>query len=116
MTPKGFSSDILLLKLVSSETVKKLTDIIMIGEYPASVGILCTSLYFLRIFLYAVNSKVLDANMQLSFLWCYMIRITSIKNICIITKRNIVTSKIGMLFLASISDVPYPRHAAYEPY
>ena len=53
--------------------------------------------------------------MRVSFMWCYMIWINSIKNICIITKRNIVTYTIGMLFLASRSDVPHPRHATYEP-
>ena len=112
---KDFASDILFLKLDFSETVILLTDIIMIGDYSSAVGSLCNSLYFLRLCLYAVNTKVIDANMRVSFLWCYMIWITSIKNICIITKRNIVTSKIGMLFLASRIDVPHPRNSTYEP-
>ena len=33
---------------------------------------------------------------------------------CIIAKINIFTSIIGILFLASISDVPHPRHATSE--
>ena len=65
--PKDFSSDLLVLKLVSSETVKKLTDIIMIGEDPAAFGSICTSLYLLRLGLYAVNTKFLDANMRRIF-------------------------------------------------
>ena len=71
--PKYFASGILVLKLYSSDTVKKLTGIIMIGEDPEAVGSLCTSLYLLRLGLYAVNTKVLDASMIVSFLWCYMI-------------------------------------------
>ena len=114
--PKDFAYDILVLKLASSETVQKLTGIIMIGDYLETFGSLCTSLYFLRLGLYAVNTKVLDANMRVSFLWCFMIWITSIKNSCIIDKRNIVMSTIGVLFLSSRSDVPHPKHATYEPY
>ena len=68
--PKDIVSDLLVLKLASSDTVKKSTDIIMICEDPAAVGSLCTSLYFSRLGLYAVNTKVLYANMQVSFLWC----------------------------------------------
>ena len=113
--PKDFASDILVLKLASSETVKKLTGIIMIGDYLETFFSLCTSLYFLRLGLYAVNTKVLASNMRVYFLWCCMILITSIKNICIITKSNIVTSTIGMSFLENIIDVPRPIHATYEP-
>ena len=40
--PKDFASYLLVLKLDSSGTVKNFTDTIMIGEYPASVGSLCT--------------------------------------------------------------------------
>ena len=114
--PKYFASDLLVLKLASSDTVKKLTSIIIIGEDPASVGSLCTSLYFLILGLYSVNTKVIDANKQVSFLCCYMIWITSIKNICILTKRNILTSTISMLIIASIIYVTHPRHAESEPY
>ena len=113
--PNDFESDILVLKLASSETVKNLTYIIMIGKDPEAVGSLFTSLYFLGLGLYSVNTKFLDTYTQVYFLWCYMIWITSIKNICIITKRNIVKYTIGMLFLAIISDVPHPKHATSEP-
>ena len=113
--PKYFEFYLLVLKLALSETVKNLTDIIMIGEDPAEVFSLFTSMYLLILGLYAANTKVLDENMGVSFLWCYMIWITSIKNICIMTKRNIGTSKIGMLFLASRIDVPHPRNSTYEP-
>ena len=44
--PKNFAYDLLVLKLASSETVKKLTDIIIIGENPEAVRSLCTSIYF----------------------------------------------------------------------
>ena len=113
--PKDFAFDLLILKLASSETVKNLTDIIMIGEDPEAVGSLCASPYFLRLGLYAVNTKVIHATMRVSFMWCYMMWITSIKNICIISKRNIVTSKIFMLFLASRSYMSHPINATYEP-
>ena len=65
--PEDFASDLLVLKLASSDTVKNLTGIIMVGEYPVEVGILCNSLYFLRLGLYAVDTKFLDANMRVSF-------------------------------------------------
>ena len=47
--PKDFASDLLVLKLASSDTVKKFTGIIMISEDPEAVGSICTSLYFLRL-------------------------------------------------------------------
>ena len=114
--PKDFAFDILVLRLDSSDNVEILTYIIIIGEDPAAVGSICNSIYFLILGLYAVNTKVLDANMRVSFLWCCMIWITSIKNSYIIAKRNIVMSTIGVLFLSSRSDVPHPKHATYEPY
>ena len=66
--PKYFASYLLFLKLASSETIKKLTDIIMIDEDPEEVGSLCNSLYLLRLGLYAANTKFLDANIRVSFL------------------------------------------------
>ena len=63
--PKYFESDLLVLKLTSSETFKKLTDTIMISEDLAAFVSLCTSLYLLRLVLYDVNTKVLYTNMRL---------------------------------------------------
>ena len=94
--PKDFAFYPLVLKLASSDYIKTFTNRIVIGEDPEAVDSLCTSLYFFRLGLYDVNTKFLDANMLVYFLWCYMIWITSIKNICIIAKRNIVTSTIGI--------------------
>ena len=54
---KDFASDILVLNLDSSETVKILTDTIIIGEDSAPVGSLFTSLYFLRLGLHSSGYK-----------------------------------------------------------
>ena len=35
-------------------------------------------------------------------------------NVCVITKHNIVTSTIGVVFLITRSDVPHPRHTTTE--
>ena len=41
---------------------------------------------------------------------------TSVNNVCIITKRNLVASTIGLVFLiATRSDVSHPMHTTYEP-
>ena len=56
--PKNFSYDLLVLKLASSETVKKLTDIIMIGEDTAAVGSLCTSFHSICSILFLLISFI----------------------------------------------------------
>ena len=84
-------------------------------ENPVIVTVLCVSLYFMRLQLYAVNCKKLDSIHRISFLWASMLWMTSMTNVCVITKRNIVTSTIGLVFLIARSDVSHPRHTTSEP-
>ena len=44
-----------------------------------------------------------------------MLWMTSMTNVCVITKRNIFTSTIGLVFLIARSDVSHPRHTTSEP-
>ena len=113
--PKDFAYDVLVLYLASSETVRKVDwyNHDWLGSRSSWQSM--HSLYFLRIGFYSVNTKVLDANMRVYIMWCYMIYRTSIKNICIIAKSKIVTYTIGTFFPDSISGVPHPRHATSEP-
>ena len=48
-------------------------------------------------------------------MWATVIWMTSITNVSVITKRNIVSTTIGMCFLMLRSDAPNPRHATSEP-
>ena len=85
------------------------------GEDPVIVTVLCLSFYFMILQLYAVNSKELYYICRILFLWASMIWMTSMKHVCIIPKRNIVTSINGLVFLITRSDVSHPRHTRCEP-
>ena len=44
-----------------------------------------------------------------------MIWTTSVTNLCVVTKRSIVASTVGLVFLIARSDVSHPRHTTSEP-
>ena len=113
---KDYASDLLVLKLASTSTVDALCSLVGKEEDPVVVTVLCVSLYFMRLQLYGIYCKKLDSIHRISFLWASMLWMTSMKNVCVITKRNIVTSTIGLVFLIARSDVAHPRHTISEPY
>ena len=54
---KDYASDLLVLKLASSSTVGALCNIVGTEKDSVIVTVLCISLYFMRLQLYAVNCK-----------------------------------------------------------
>jgi hypothetical protein len=115
-----YASDLLVLRLTAAKTIGSLADLLPLPnaallQDSMAVAVLALQLYFMRLHLYAVNSKELNATSRVTFMWATMIWMTSITNVSIITKRNIVSATIGMCFLMLRSDVPNPRHATSEP-
>jgi hypothetical protein len=80
-----------------------------------AVAVLALQLCFMRFHWHAVNSKEFSVTSRVTFMWATMIWMTSIANVSVVTKRNIVSATIGMCFLMLRSDVPNPRHATSEP-
>eukprot|EP00957_Ditylum_brightwellii_P009279 701897-Ditylum_brightwellii.AAC.1 len=115
--PDDFSSDLLILKLFSFDTIKKvlsLSDPIGLTSSGDKVVLALTSL-FIRIHLRAVNGKSVPASHHVVYLRCTMLYFTSIQGASIITKRNIVSETISFMFNVLRKDVPNPCFATSEP-
>ena len=108
--PSDFSSDLLVLKLVSMDTIQRLNDASNPFGSTASgdKGVLALSLFFLRLRLHAVNGKSLPVRHRFVYLWCSMLYLTSIRGASIITKRNILAETISSIFIVICSDIPNP--------
>ena len=76
---------------------------------------MCLNLYFMRLNLFAVNSKGTDAQSRIVFLWASLLWVTSIHGISMITKRNHVCACLPLVFLAMGDDVGNLRHVTSEP-
>eukprot|EP00918_Siedleckia_nematoides_P028014 GHVU01060261.1.p1 GENE.GHVU01060261.1~~GHVU01060261.1.p1 ORF type:complete len:584 (+),score=69.11 GHVU01060261.1:139-1890(+) len=114
-TVKDFASDGLVLKLCSVETLIAL-QAIMPAEHAGSVVSTGLVLFCVRIFLVGVNSKGdLAAKDRASMIWFALLVVTSLDGVHIITKRNLVTSALGSIFLILQNEVKAPRLCTTEP-
>ena len=68
----------------------------------------------MRLHLFAVNIKALDAHTRVNFIWSSLIWMTSIHNVSIVTKQNMASAMIGMCFLMMRSDTFHPHHNRLE--
>ena len=109
-----FASDLLVLRLASLSTVEKLSTLTL-SQDAGTVGIMCLGLYFMRLNLFAVNSKLLDAQSRIVFIWASMLWVTSIKGISMITKRNYVCACLPLVFIAMRNDISNLRYVTSEP-
>ena len=119
---KDFASDLLVLKLCSVETLNSLSA--LHSEDSGAVAILSLTLYFMRMRLYAVNTKVLGFRERISLIWSCTIWMTSFgyqsrlgtnqKNM-LANRRNMVTEGIGMIFLIARNDIMNVRYCTTEP-
>ena len=64
--------------------------------------------------LFSVNSNTLYAHTRLNFMWSSFIWMTSIHNVSIVTKRNMIYSTIVMCFIIIRSDTFCPHHNTLE--
>jgi hypothetical protein len=109
-----FASDLLALRLASSNTVEKISSLATLQD-PGTVSVMCMGLYFMRLNLFAVNSKDIDAQTRIIFLWASLLWVTSIQGISMITKRNYVCACLPLVFIAMRDDVGNLRHVTSEP-
>ena len=114
---KDFASDLLVLRLASADTVKKLQIHAKEGgnvsmQHVSVVG-LC--LYFLRCYVFAVNARDIPVNVRICMLYSAAIFFTSITNISIHTRRNIMTGCIGNCCQMIQAGVSKPRLTTSEP-
>ena len=62
-----YASDLLVLKLASPSSLERLCNLVDDGEDPVVISIICLSLYFMGLQLYAINYKKMDASHRISF-------------------------------------------------
>ena len=115
--PNDFASDRLVLQLVGYESITKLSEAppAFGSTSNGDKGVLGLTLFFMRLHLYAVNGKGVDASHRAVYLWCSMLWLTSISGANIITKRNIASETIAFMFIVLRSDIAKPRHCTSEP-
>ena len=100
---KDFASDGLVLKAASHKT--------MIGVLQASneecgsKAMLVLTLTFIRVFLFSVHGEEVDCKQRVIGIWAAMLFLTSVKNLNLITKRNLMACAVGAVFAAYRTDV-----------
>ena len=65
--------------------------------------------------LFAINCKSLTSRARVSLLWASMVFLSSVHNVHPTTKKNIIASTIGMMFLVMQKGVTKPRLLTSEP-
>ena len=75
---------------------------------------LAVTMLLMSLHLHASVSKDCPAKHRAIYLWSSMIWFTSISGVSLVTKRNIVTETIAMMFLAVREDVLYLRYCTSE--
>eukprot|EP00918_Siedleckia_nematoides_P101514 GHVU01221756.1.p1 GENE.GHVU01221756.1~~GHVU01221756.1.p1 ORF type:complete len:529 (+),score=56.22 GHVU01221756.1:54-1589(+) len=108
-----FASDGIVLQLCSGATMGKLQALL---PYEDVISVLVTALtlFFIRIFLVGVNTKLLIVDRP-CLLWSALIWLTSLRGLNVTTKRNVATSIIGCVFLCLQRGIRAPRLCTTEP-
>ena len=111
-----YASDVLVLKLCSSDTINKLMNLISTNkEDPLNVGFMAMTLYFLRTFLCAYNGIDINSECRVTMLWSAMMWFSSLDGIHKTSKRNFITSCLGGIFLATQRSIVNLRSTTTEP-
>ena len=98
-----YASDVLVLKLCSSDTINKLFNLLITEkEDPLNIAFMAISLYFLRTFLCAYNSENINSEARVTMIWSVLMWFTSLDGVSKISKNNLTTSCLGGIFLAEI--------------
>ena len=114
--PEDFSSDLLVEALIKVENIIKVIKVESpIGStVDGDKGALAVTMFMMSLHSYAVNSKECKAKHRAIYLWTTMIWFTSINGVSLVTKRNIVTETMSMMFLVVRDDVIYTRYCTSE--
>ena len=111
---KDFSSDLLVLQLLSSETVASILSVVNLE--PDSAIALCVSLYFNRVHLYSVNCKGgITSKARVFMLWSSLLYKLHVDGIHDTSKRNNIVEVISMVFLMLRDNVIRPDRLTSEP-
>ena len=117
-----FASDFIVLRLASTTTLNKICKLADTEEKDniGGVTVLCLSLYFMRLRLYAINATNVNYLERMKYIWASLLWFTSFNHLCggtmTTNKHNIVMETYGMMFLLPHNDVSYPSHLTSEPY
>ncbi|KAI9895234.1 hypothetical protein PsorP6_019322 [Peronosclerospora sorghi] len=105
-----YTSDLLVIRLCSPITLQLLAGVAECQNQVSMVAHLGLPLFFLRLFLIGVNCDSVSKSTQICYIWCAMLWFTSLTGIHWTTRRNLVTSAIGMWSREfSVSVLTLPR-------
>ena len=111
-----YASDVLVLKLCSSDTINKLMDLVVTSkEDPLNVAFVAITLYFLRTFLCAYNADEINSEGRISMIWSALMWFSSLEGVSNISKNNLITSCLGGIFLSVQKKVKNLRLTTTEP-
>ena len=110
---KDFASDLLVLRLASSETVQEIMELLVSDT--KSVCATCVTLLFMRAHLYGVNCEAnLSPKTRVYLTWSSLIFMLHIDGVHVTTKRNWIVASISLCFLYMRSDVRLPHRLTSE--
>ena len=111
-----YASDVLVLKLCSSNTINKLLNLLInTNEDPLNISFMAMTLYFLRSFICAYNTADLSCEGRVTMLWSALMWFSSLKGVHPQSKHNFVTSCLGGIFLSLQRRVRNLRLTTTEP-
>ena len=91
-----YASDVVVLKLCSSDTIFKLLKLIEMGaEDPMNIAFMAMSLYFLRTFICAFNNHGIGSEARITMLWSSLMWFTSLNGIHEESLNNFSTACIS---------------------
>ena len=120
---KDWASDQVVTALASPNTVTRLAGL-RGSEDMGTISVMCSTLFFLRLRLYAVNGHGIPARERITYIWVSMIFLTSFSSKSVIgtdqknmtsNRRNVITETIGLVFACACSDVANLRYTTTEP-
>ena len=100
---KDFASDGLVLKATSHKTMMGI--LLASNEECGSKAMLVLTLTFMRVFLFSVHGEEVHCKQHVIGIWAAMLFLTSIENLNLITKRNLMACAVGAVFAAYRADV-----------
>ena len=111
---KDFASDLLVLKLCSPSTLRSILN--CENQELQSKLVFCHILYWMRVHLYAVNTKSnLGATKRVVMVWSALLVFIHCDGVSVITKRNRICEAIALSFLMLRKDVVRPWRLTSEP-
>ncbi len=115
---EDFAFDAVLLRLASFDTIQKLHNLALQDRMNCDVGnhaVTVISLLFLRLWAYAINSRMVPWRDRAVYSWVSLVWFTSFHtsgSTMMANKQNMLLEAVGILFLIARDDVFHPRQNA----